>query len=115
MNAGKSRTQRVSAIMEEGLKLFNKKNTDYSEAYIHSTDLMSLLVPDKSFVQSRFQQIVYHNMYIVVGKLCRAANLIFHTKSTEVTDEGIFDTWKDIGVYANMIAELCIDRKNLGE
>ena len=95
----------VSKILRGSADLFDSKNQDYADAYILATDVINLLVPDKSVLKTRFQQIVYHNMYAIICKLCRAASLHFYAKTTN--NESVLDTWKDISVYSAMIAGQC--------
>jgi len=110
-----TRSKRVAKVMEEGVKLFSNKNDDYGDAYVLASDVMQILVPDKSKVVTRTQQIVYHNMYVIVCKLLRACNLLFNEKFGEqkVNDEAIADSLRDGGVYFNMIAEVVDDRANI--
>ncbi len=110
-----SRGERVAEILSSCAELFRNKNSDYREAYLLSTDIMAILLPDKSKVKTRMQQIVYHNMTTIVTKLIRASSLIFDVKDQKVKDESIQDTWRDISIYAAMIAEVCQDAVNINE
>jgi len=102
-----SRQERVTELMMKAAQLFSVKNEGYGEAYILATDIMSYLVPEKSLIRTRFQQLVYHNMYAIVTKLCRACSIIFYNGSDQ--SEPLQDSWRDIGVYAFMLQELCDD------
>lgn len=106
-----SRSERVAKSIRDAVALFEVKNSGYGEAYVHATDIMDILVPDKSLIRSRFQQLVYHNMYAIVTKLLRACSIIFYSGSERAED--LEDSWRDIGVYAFMIGELCTDKENL--
>ena len=94
--------------MEESVKLFAGKNDDYGDAYVLASDIMAILVPDKSKVVSRTQQIVYHNLYVVVCKLLRTCNLLFNS-SKHINNEALSDSIRDGGVYLNMLAEVVED------
>ena len=110
-----TRSERVGTILHDCALLFGNKNSDYREAYLLSTDIMAILVPDKSKVKTRMQQIVYHNMTTIVTKLIRASSLIFDSKDQKVNDESIQDTWRDVAVYAAMISEVCQDAVNINK
>jgi len=115
MDPTTDRTTRVSNILMRCAQLFSNKNSDYREAYLISTDIMNILVPDKSKVDTRFKQIVYHNMTTIVTKLIRSSSLVFDSKDQKVKEESLMDTWADVCVYAAMIAEVCQDRIKIDE
>jgi hypothetical protein len=99
--------------MQTNAALFSNKNMDYGDAYVIATDIMSLLVPDKSKIITRSQQIIYHNMYSIVTKLLRACNLLFNSTMHKVNTESVSDSLKDGGVYFNMIAEIYDSREKV--
>ena len=109
----RSRAERVADLIRSSANLFERKNTDYKSAYILATDVMDLLVPDKSKIVTRTQKILYHNMYAIVTKLVRASNLVFNSVTPKVKDESVVDSLKDGGVYFFMMAEAYEDRTQL--
>lgn len=106
-----SRGDRVLELMAAAQELFQQKNSGYGEAYIKATDIMHILLPDKSLIQTRFQELLYHNTYAIVTKLLRAYSIIFYSGSE--ASEDLADSWRDIGVYGFMLEEICHDRTEL--
>lgn len=97
----------VSKILRESADLFSSKNADYGDAYIRSSDIMSILVPDKSRLNTRLKQVVYHNMTTMVSKLLRISNIFLNCQKTMANHESVLDSWKDLAVFAAMMADLC--------
>lgn len=100
-----SRADHVRVLIESSIDTFTTKNLGYGDTYILATEVMDLIVPNKSVLKTRFQKLVYHNMYVILCKLCRASSIIFHGGSA--SSEAVYDTWRDIGVYGFMVEEIC--------
>ena len=97
----------VFAILAECQALFHRKNRGYGNSYLLSERIMDVLVPDMSKVDTRYKRLIYNTLLMVVHKLIRASNLIInHDSQTKVKDESVRDTFRDMVVYAAMLADI---------
>ena len=100
---------KVSDNLHQLGDMFEKKNSDYGDAYKKVGELFHLLDPsvdpNKANIMNLFS--------ILLGKIIRFHNLNFLDNAEHVNFESIEDTLDDISIYAQMIKELINPKEKL--
>lgn len=107
-----SRKDKILSLFDERKTIFEKKNSDYGEAYIRSGELFEKIFPEGITLKTWKDHCSYQLMIRKMDKLLRYINLRFNQKSSPEVLESISDTLGDDGVYSFMLAELEEEDKN---
>ncbi len=102
---------RIEQIFDERKELFIKKNKNYSNSYIKTGKIISLILENQKLVISNEKdQIAIGLMHRMLDKIVRYINLRFTEQEDEV-QESIAETIGDLGVYSFMLQELEEEKK----
>lgn len=99
-------------LLQEGAKLFKKKNIDYGNSYYQSGKIFDVLFPDGLLLKNSVDFSKFALIGNIVTKLVRYGNLFGKDSKFESKEDSV----RDLGVYSFMLLELELndmkDRKN---
>ena len=102
----KSRKQKIIDLFDSRKDVFDKKDSDYGEAWIKSGELFEKIFPSGITLNTWRDHCAYQLITRKMDKLLRYINLRFVNSGKQKVRESISDTLGDDAVYSLMLSAL---------